>query len=71
MQTLHPLKVVLRDRWPPMSQAQLARALGVNESLISHYLNFRREPPEGFWAAAAAVLGCDPADIRPSEPVAA
>jgi transcriptional regulator with XRE-family HTH domain len=71
MQTPHPLKVLLQNRWPRMSQSQLARRLDMNESLLSHYLAGRRTPPDGFYAAAAAVLECDPDDIRPPEPVAA
>jgi transcriptional regulator with XRE-family HTH domain len=71
MQMTHPLKVHLRNRWPRMSQAELARRLTMSETQLSHYLAFRRTPPDGFYIAAALVLGVDAADIRPQESQAA
>ncbi len=68
---MHPIKMALANRWPPMSQAQLARRLDLNASVLSRYLNGHATPPEGFYGAAAAVLGCDPLELRPSEPAAA
>jgi transcriptional regulator with XRE-family HTH domain len=61
----------LRRQWPRMSQAKLARALDMNESLLGLFLNGRRVPPEGFYIAAANVLGCEPDDLKPKESVAA
>jgi len=54
-----------------MTQQKLARLLEMNPSVLGLYLNFKREPPEGFYIATAAVLGCEPDDLRPKEPVAA
>lgn len=68
---VHPIRAALRRRWPPMSQAKLARALDMNPSVLGLYLNFKREPPEGFYIAAADILGCSPEELRPPEPVAA
>jgi transcriptional regulator with XRE-family HTH domain len=68
---VHPLKAILARRWPPMSQAQLARRLDMNASVLSRYLNRQATPPEGFYQAAAAVLGCNPDELRPQDPVAA
>lgn len=68
---VHPIRTALQQRWPPMSQAKLARALEMNEGVLGLYLNFKRTPPEGFYLAAAAVLGCDADDIRPKEASAA
>jgi len=68
---MHPIKLALAQRWPPMSQAQLARRLDMNASVLSRYLNGIASPPDGFYIAAAAVLGCAPDDLRPKEPVAA
>jgi transcriptional regulator with XRE-family HTH domain len=68
---VHPIRAVLQRRWPPMSQAKLARELDVNPSVLSLYLKFKRTPPDGFYAAAAAVLGCDPDELRPEKPVPA
>ena len=65
MQIEHPLKVVLRNRWPRMSQSRLARQLDMNESVLSHYLAGRRQPPDGFYAAAAAALGVSEESVRP------
>jgi transcriptional regulator with XRE-family HTH domain len=61
----HPLKAALRRRWPPMSQAKFARLLDLNTSQLSKYLSGERQPPEGFWKAAAEVLGVDEGEIRP------
>ncbi len=68
---VHPIRAALRRRWPPMTQQKLARLLEMNPSVLGLYLNFKREPPEGFYIATAAVLGCEPDDLRPKEPVAA
>ncbi len=54
-----------------MSQAKLARRLDINASTLSLYLNGKSEPPDGFYIAAAAVLGCEPEELRPEESVAA
>jgi len=67
---MHPLRVVLQRQWPPMSQAKLARALEMNPAVLGLYLNGKRTPPEGFYIAAAAVLGCEPDDLKPRELVA-
>lgn len=69
--SVHPIKLALQRRWPPMSAAKLARHLDMNPSVLGQYLNFKRTPPEGFYIAAAEVLKCDPEDLRPTEPVAA
>jgi transcriptional regulator with XRE-family HTH domain len=68
---VHPIKAALKRTWPPMSQAKLARRLDINTSVLSLYLNGHREPPDGFYIAAAAILGCEPADLRPREEPAA
>ena len=68
---MHPLRAVLRRQWPPMSQAKLARALEMNPAVLGMYLNGKRTPPEGFYIAAAAILGCDPDDLKPEEAEAA
>jgi len=68
---VHPIKAVLKRTWPPMSQAKLARRLDINTSVLSLYLNGHREPPDGFYLAVAAILGCEPAELRPAEPAAA
>lgn len=68
---VHPIKAALLRRWPPMSQAKLARALDMNASSLSLILAGRREPPDAFYAAAAAVLGCEPDQLRPTETAAA
>jgi ribosome-binding protein aMBF1 (putative translation factor) len=68
---MHPIKVELARRWPPMSQAQLARRLDLNASVLSRYLNGIATPPESFYGAVGAVLGCDPSELKPSEPAAA
>lgn len=70
-EVLHPIKAALQRRWPPMSQTKLARALDMNPSVLGLYLNGRRTPPEGFYIAAALVLECDPAELKPAETVAA
>lgn len=67
---VHPIRAVLQRRWPPMSQTKLARELDMNPSVLGLYLNFKRTPPDGFYVAAAAVLGCDPDELRPQEAVA-
>lgn len=54
-----------------MSQARLAGELQMNPSVLGMYLNGKRIPPEGFYIAAAAVLGCSPDELRPAEPAAA
>jgi DNA-binding transcriptional regulator YiaG len=68
---VHPLKRHLRERWPPMSQAKLARLLNMNAAVLNHYLSGRRVPPNGFYAAAATELGVDEQSIRPQESAAA
>lgn len=70
-EAVHPIKATLQRRWPPMSQAKLARALDMNPSVLGLYLSGRRVPPEGFYIAAAAVLGCEPDELKPQETVAA
>lgn len=68
----HPIKVALKRAWPPMSQAKLARRLDINASTLSLYLNGKgTPPPDGFYTAVALILNCDPADLRPTEAVAA
>lgn len=67
----HPIRVALRRQWPPMSQAALARKLDMNPSVLGMYLAGKRNPPEGFYLAAAAVLGGDPDDLKPAAEVAA
>jgi transcriptional regulator with XRE-family HTH domain len=68
----HPLQVAIRRQWPQMSQAKLARRLDINESTLSRYVRGREKVPEGFWRAAAEVLGVDEREIRPTaETVAA
>lgn len=62
---LHPIKTILRNRFPRISQAQLARRLDMNEAVLSRYLTFKADPPDGFYDAAAAVLGVPAADLRP------
>jgi len=54
-----------------MSQAKLARALDMNPAVLGRYLNGKHTPPEGFYIAAAAILGCSPDELKPNEPVAA
>jgi len=61
----HPLKVALRNHWPRMSQSKLARLLDMNATQLNKYLSGERQPPDGFWAAAARVLGVDETEIRP------
>ncbi len=68
---MHPIKVALSQRWPPMSQAQLAIKLQMNPSVLSRYLRGSGEPPDGFYIAAAEILGCEPSDLRPRTPAAA
>lgn len=65
----HPLKVALRNQWPRMSQAKLARLLDMNASQLNKYLSGERQPPEQFWKAAAQVMGVDESEIRPPAPV--
>ena len=48
-----------------MSQAKLARRLDINASTLTRYLNGHEKVPEGFWRAAAEVLGVDESEIRP------
>jgi transcriptional regulator with XRE-family HTH domain len=67
---VHPVKLALKRAWPPMSQAKLARRLDMNASTLGLYLNGKGTPPEGFYAAVALILNCDPADLRPTETVA-
>jgi hypothetical protein len=69
--SVHPIKAALQRRWPPMSQAKLARALDMNPSVLGRYLNGQGTPPEGFYIAVAAVLGVDIETITPQEGVAA
>ena len=68
---MHPLRVVLQRQWPPMSQAKLARALDMNPAVLGRYLNGKHTTAEGFYIAAAAILGCSPDELKPNEPVAA
>jgi transcriptional regulator with XRE-family HTH domain len=67
----HPLRVVLRNQWPKMTQAKLARRLDINASTLTRYLNGQEKVPERFWAAAAEVLGVEESEIRPTEEGAA
>jgi Helix-turn-helix domain len=67
---VHPIRAALARHWPPMTQAALARRLEMNPSVLGLYLNGKRVPPEGFYIAAAAVLGCDPDELIPREVVA-
>jgi transcriptional regulator with XRE-family HTH domain len=69
--TVHPIKAALRKRWPPMSQAKLARSLDLNPSSLTLILSGQRTPPEGFYIAAAGILGCEPDDLKPREVAAA
>jgi len=61
----HPLKLVLRNQWPRMSQAKLARRLDMNASQLNKYISGERQPPDQFWKAAADILGVDVSEIRP------
>ena len=63
MHNEHPLRQALKRA--DMSQSRLARALDMNESLVSHYLSGRRTPPEDFYLRAANILGVQPEDILP------
>jgi transcriptional regulator with XRE-family HTH domain len=67
---VHPIKAALKRQWPPMSQARLARELGMNQTVLNRWLNGLGEPPDGFYTAAAAILGCSPDDLKPAEPEA-
>jgi hypothetical protein len=67
----HPIKAALKRRWPPMTQTRLAQELRMNPSVLGLYLKGTRIPPEGFYTAAAAILGCDPDELKPTEGVAA
>lgn len=60
----HPLRPFLRAR--RLSQSQLARRLDMNESLLSHYLAFRRTPPADFYARVADVLAVPVESITPA-----
>jgi len=61
----HPLRVALRQQWPKMTQAKLARRLDMNASTLTRYLNGQEKAPDRFWKAAAEVLGVDESEIRP------
>jgi transcriptional regulator with XRE-family HTH domain len=68
---VHPIKEALKRAWPPMSQSKLARRMDIGVSTLNLYLSGKRTPPEGFYIAAAAVLGCEPDELRPAEEAAA
>lgn len=69
--TVHPIKKALRNRWPPISQAKLARALDLNPSSLTLILSGQRTPPEGFYIAVAEILQCTPEELKPTETAAA
>ena len=68
---VHPIKAALKRQWPPMSQARLARLLDVNPSSMTRILSGQQVPTEGFYIAAAAVLGCAPDDLKPDRELVA
>lgn len=57
------LKRAIYDQWPRGTIREFARRMGISTTLLSFYLNDRREPPKGFWAAAAAELGIPVSDL--------
>lgn len=60
-----PIQRVIRHQ--RLSQSRLAWALGINESLMSHYIAGRRVPPDDFYPRAAAYLGVEIKAILPDE----
>jgi transcriptional regulator with XRE-family HTH domain len=69
--SVHPIQAALRRQWPRMTQTRLAKELGISETLLSKYVRRVAQPPEGFFIAAAAILGCTPDELKPEEGVAA
>jgi transcriptional regulator with XRE-family HTH domain len=65
-QRVHPIKVILRNRFPRMSQAQLARRLDMNEAVLSRYLTGKSTPPDGFYTAVARELEVTVSKVRPA-----
>lgn len=53
------------------SQAWLARQLGMNETLLAHYLSGRRAAPHDLLTRIAKVLGIPEEMLRPTAPQAA
>lgn len=53
------------------NQAWLARKLGVDISTVYRWLIEERAIPDRRLPEIAAVLGCEPDDLNPSQPVAA
>jgi len=68
---MHPIKAALRNQVPRMSQAQLARRLGIGEATISRWLNGKETPPENFFSMSADILGVSESSLRASEPTGA
>lgn len=64
---VHPIKEALAQTWPPMSQAQFARRMNMSEATLSKYLLGRRQPPAGFYLAAAEILNRPAYELRPKE----
>lgn len=64
---MHPIKAALKRRWPPMSQAKLARDLDMNPSSLSLILSGQRIPPDAFYDVVAEILKCTPEELKPTE----
>jgi hypothetical protein len=71
----HPIKAALKQQWPPMTQAKLARELDISEGTLGHYLRQplgrNRRPPAGFYTACGRILNKDPDALRPPDDPAA
>jgi transcriptional regulator with XRE-family HTH domain len=67
---LRRLKIALHNQLPRMSQAELARRLGIGEGTVSRYVRGAEVPPDRFFTRAAEVLGVPEDEIREPELVA-
>jgi transcriptional regulator with XRE-family HTH domain len=63
--TLHPLMKFRLNRKPPMSQAELARLLGVSRSCINHIENGHRQMGIELLLRATEETGLSPSVLRP------